>query len=255
MKEITLLGQNVNAFHGAAPDGNGEWGLGQLVRHISKIGGIDRIRYTTSHPRDMDDDLIAAHGELDNMMPFLHLPVQSGSDRILKAMNRGHTADHYRDIMRKVRDARPDIALASDFIVGFPGETDQDFEDTMALVRDIDYAIAYSFKYSRRPGTPASDMFAQVDEDVKNERLQRLQALLREQQERFNRSQIGRTLPILVTAKGRMSGQVHGRSPYMQSVHFEGSEDLIGQVADVKIVDASVNSLAGQLISRKEAAA
>ena len=255
VKEITLLGQNVNAFHGAAPDGNGEWGLGQLVRHISKIGGIDRIRYTTSHPRDMDDDLIAAHGELDNMMPFLHLPVQSGSDRILKAMNRGHTADHYRDIMRKVRDARPDIALASDFIVGFPGETDQDFEDTMALVRDIDYAIAYSFKYSRRPGTPASDMFAQVDEDVKNERLQRLQALLREQQERFNRSQIGRTLPILVTAKGRMSGQVHGRSPYMQSVHFEGSEDLIGQVADVKIVDASVNSLAGQLISRKEAAA
>ena len=255
VREITLLGQNVNAFHGAGPDKQGEWGLGQLVRHMAKIGGIERIRYTTSHPRDMDDDLISAHGELDKMMPFLHLPVQSGSDRILKAMNRGHTAEHYLTIMRKMRDARPDIALASDFIVGFPGESDQDFEDTMALVREVDYAIAYSFKYSRRPGTPASDMFGQVDEAVKDERLQRLQALLREQQERFNRSKVGQTLPILVTGRGRNPGQAHGRSPYLQAVHFDAGEDLIGQIVDVKIVGASLNSLSGELTNSKEAVA
>ena len=247
VREISLLGQNVNAYHGAAPalGENGEWGLGQLVRHIAKIGGIDRIRYTTSHPRDMDDDLIAAHGDTPQMMPFLHVPVQSGSDRILKAMNRGHTAESYLETLRKFREAQPDIALASDFIVGFPGESDRDFEDTMDLVREVNYAIAYSFKYSPRPGTPAADMFGQVPEDVKNERLQRLQALLREQQTAFNESKIGQTLPVLVTGKGRLEGQMHGRSPYMQAVHFDAPESVMGQIIDVVITGASLNSLSG----------
>lgn len=256
VRDISLLGQNVNAWHGAAPklEGGSEWGLGQLARHISKIGGIDRIRYTTSHPRDMDDDLIAAHGELPELMPFLHLPVQSGSDRILKAMNRGHTAEHYLDIMRKMRAARPDMALASDFIVGFPGESDQDFEDTMNLVREVGYAIAYSFKYSPRPGTPAADMFGHVPEDVKDERLQRLQALLKEQQTAFNASKIGETLSVLVTGKGRMPGQMHGRSPWMQSVHFQGPEHLNGQIVDVKVVSSTLNSLTGEYQHAVEAA-
>ena len=247
VREISLLGQNVNAYHGAAPalGESGEWGLGQLVRHIAKIGGIDRIRYTTSHPRDMDDDLIAAHSDTPQMMPFLHLPVQSGSDRILKAMNRGHTAESYLETLRKFREAQPDIALASDFIVGFPGESDRDFEDTMDLVREVNYAIAYSFKYSPRPGTPAADMFGQVPEDVKNERLQRLQALLREQQTAFNQSKIGQTLPVLVTGKGRLEGQMHGRSPYMQAVHFDAPESVMGQIIDVAITGASLNSLSG----------
>lgn len=256
VRDISLLGQNVNAWHGAAPklEGGSEWGLGQLARHISKIGGIDRIRYTTSHPRDMDDDLIAAHGELPELMPFLHLPVQSGSDRILKAMNRGHTAEHYLDIMRKMRAARPDMALASDFIVGFPGESDQDFEDTMNLVREVGYAIAYSFKYSPRPGTPAADMFGHVPEDVKDERLQRLQALLKEQQTAFNASKIGETLSVLVTGKGRMPGQMHGRSPWMQSVHFQGPEHLNGQIVDVKVIGSTLNSLTGEYTHAVEAA-
>ncbi len=255
VKEISLLGQNVNAFHGASPDGSGEWGLAQLVRHLSMIGGIERIRYTTSHPRDMDEDLIASHGDLANMMPFLHLPVQSGSDRILKAMNRGHTAAHYIDIMQKVRQARPDIALASDFIVGFPGESDQDFEDTMEMVREVNYAIAYSFKYSRRPGTPASEMFGQVDEAVKDERLQRLQALLRDQQTAFNASQVGRVLPILFDRKGRLEGQIQGRSPYMQSVYCDGPETLIGQIAPVRITKATLNSLSGERVTNEDAGA
>ncbi|WP_300391143.1 tRNA (N6-isopentenyl adenosine(37)-C2)-methylthiotransferase MiaB [Henriciella sp.] len=256
VRDISLLGQNVNAWHGAGPklDGDGEWGLGQLARHLAKIGGIDRIRYTTSHPRDMDDDLIAAHAEVPELMPFLHLPVQSGSDRILKAMNRGHTADHYLDIMRKMREARPDMALASDFIVGFPGESDQDFEDTMDLVREVGYAIAYSFKYSPRPGTPAADMFGHVPEEVKNERLQRLQALLREQQGEFNASKIGQTIPVLVTGKGRNQGQMHGRSPWMQAVHFDAPGHLIGQIVDVKVVGATLNSLAGEYSAAVEAA-
>ena len=256
VREITLLGQNVNAFHGPAPaiEGGDDWTLGQLCRHLSKIGGIERIRYTTSHPRDMDDDLIAAHGDTPALMPFLHLPVQSGSDRILKAMNRGHTADHYRDIIARVRRARPDIAIASDFIVGFPGESDADFEATMQLVRDIGYAIAYSFKYSSRPGTPAAEMHGHLSEAVKDERLQALQALLREQQTEFNASQIGKSLPVLVTGKGRNPGQMHGRSPYLQAVHFEGPESLNGQIVDVKIVGASLNSLTGQLARVREAA-
>ncbi|MEM7768172.1 MAG: tRNA (N6-isopentenyl adenosine(37)-C2)-methylthiotransferase MiaB [Pseudomonadota bacterium] len=273
VRDITLLGQNVNAFHGAPPSlgaagessvADSEWGLGQLCRHLAKIGGIDRIRYTTSHPRDMDDDLIAAHGDTPAMMPYLHLPVQSGADRILNAMNRDHTADHYLKLLDKVRAARPDIALASDFIVGFPGETDADFEDTMALVRAVNYAGAYSFKYSIRPGTPAGDMARQVPEDVKDERLQRLQALIRAQQTAFNQSKVGIRLPVLVTGTGRLEGQLHGRSPYQQSVHFDGPagvppETLVGQMIDVDIVSASLNSLAGllpdQIPGPREAAA
>lgn len=256
VREVTLLGQNVNAWHGAAPklEGGEEWGLGKLARHLARIGGFDRIRYTTSHPRDMDDDLVAAHAEVPQLMPFLHLPVQSGSDRILKAMNRGHTAEHYLDIMRKMRDARPDMALASDFIVGFPGESDQDFEDTMSLVREVGYAIAYSFKYSARPGTPAADMFGHVPEEVKDERLQRLQALLRDQQASFNASKIGETIPVLVTGKGRNPGQLHGRSPWMQAVHFDAPESLMGQIVDVKVVGATLNSLAGEYVAAVEVA-
>ena len=257
VREITLLGQNVNAWHGAAPalEGDGEWTLGALSRHLAKIGGIKRIRYTTSHPRDMDDDLIAAHGDTPEMMPYLHLPVQSGSDPILKAMNRAHTAEHYLSIVEKVRAARPDIALASDFIVGFPGERDQDFEDTMALVREVGYASAYSFKYSPRPGTPAADMFGQVPEEVKDERLQRLQALIREQQQAFNASKIGETVPVLVTGTGRMEGQMHGRSPWLQAVHFDGDVGMKGQIVDVEIIGASLNSLSGRLPVCAEAAA
>ncbi len=258
VREITLLGQNVNAYHGAAPaiEGGDEWTLSQLVRHLAKIGGFDRLRYITSHPRDMDDDLIAAHADTPELMPFLHLPVQSGSNNILKAMNRGHTREHYLDIMRRMKEARPDIALASDFIVGFPGESDKDFEDTMDLVREVDYAIAYSFKYSERPGTPAAEMFGQVPEDVKNERLQALQALLREQQTRFNQSKIGETIPVLVTGKGRREGQMHGRSPWLQSVHFDGAPELSGQIVDVAIGGATMSSLSGTLTKQsKEVAA
>ncbi|WP_300381737.1 tRNA (N6-isopentenyl adenosine(37)-C2)-methylthiotransferase MiaB [Henriciella sp.] len=256
VREITLLGQNVNAWHGAPPEieGGNEWSLGQLARHLSKIGGIERIRYTTSHPRDMDDDLIAAHGDTPELMPFLHLPVQSGSNRILKAMNRDHTAESYLDSLRRIREARPDIALASDFIVGFPGESDQDFEDTMNLVREVGYAIAYSFKYSPRPGTPAADMFGHVPEEVKDERLQRLQALLREQQGEFNASKIGETIPVLVTGKGRNPGQMHGRSPWMQAIHFDAPDHLIGQIVDVKVVGATLNSLTGEYATAVEAA-
>nr|WP_300998199.1 tRNA (N6-isopentenyl adenosine(37)-C2)-methylthiotransferase MiaB [Hyphomonas sp.] len=256
VREITLLGQNVNAFHGPAPaiEGGEDWTLGQLCRHLAKIGGIERIRYTTSHPRDMNDDLIAAHGDTPALMPFLHLPVQSGSDRILKAMNRGHTAGQYRDIIARVRHARPGIAIASDFIVGFPGESDADFEATMQLVRDIGYAIAYSFKYSSRPGTPAAEMHGHVSEAVKDERLQTLQALLRLQQTEFNAAQIGKTLPVLVTGKGRNAGQMHGRSPYLQAVHFDGPESLNGQIVDVRIVGASLNSLTAELLQVREGA-
>ena len=249
VRDLSLLGQNVNAYHGAAPamEGDGEWNLAQLLRHLAKIGGLDRLRYTTSHPRDMDLDLIAAHGDTESLMPFLHLPVQSGSDNILKAMNRGHNRDHYLDIMRRMREARPDMALASDFIVGFPGERDRDFEDTMDLVREVGYAIAYSFKYSERPGTPAAEMFGQVPEEVKTERLHALQALLRQQQTEFNASKTGHTVPVLVGGKGRQPGQLHGRSPWMQAVHFDGPDSLNGQIVNVKIIGASLNSLTGEL--------
>jgi len=256
VREVQLLGQNVNAWHGAGPslEGDAEWGLGRLVRHIAKIGGFDRIRYTTSHPRDMDDDLIAAHGDTPELMPFLHLPVQSGSNRILQSMNRGHTREHYLDIMRRVKEARPDIGFASDFIVGFPGESDQDFEDTMDLVREVNYCIAYSFKYSERPGTPAAEMFGQVPEEIKTERLHRLQALLWEQQTAFNQSKIGETVPVLVTGKGRNPGQVSGRSPWLQSVYFEGDDSLQGQIVDVAINHATQNAISGDLVRVKEVA-
>jgi tRNA-2-methylthio-N6-dimethylallyladenosine synthase len=253
VREIVFLGQNVNAWHGAAPaleaqgDGAKEWQLGELIRHVAQIGGIERIRYTTSHPLDMDDELIAAHGEVPELMPWLHLPVQSGSDRILKAMNRKHSAANYLKIIEKLRQARPDMAFASDFIVGFPGETERDFEDTMELVRAVGYASAYSFKYSRRPGTPAAEMFGQVPEDVADHRLQRLQALILEQQEAFNLTKQDAVFDVLFTGKGRNEGQILGRSPWMQSVHVEGPESLIGQIAQVRVIKAMRNSLTGAL--------
>jgi len=238
VREITLLGQNVNAYAG---------GLAELARRLAQIGGIDRIRYTTSHPRDMDDELIAAHGELDALMPYLHLPVQAGSDKILRAMNRGHGAEHYIRLVEKIRAARPDMALSGDFIVGFPGETEKDFEATLDLVRQVRYATAFSFKYSRRPGTPASAMPGQAPEEVKNERLQALNALLDEQQRAFNASQVGLTLPVLFEKPGRHPGQATGRSPYLQAVHADDAAHLIGQIVPVRIDAAAKMSLAGTL--------
>ena len=251
VREIVLLGQNVNAYHGKGPslEGGGDWSLAKLSRHIAKIGGIDRIRYTTSHPNDMSEDLIEAHGEVPELMPYLHLPVQSGSNKILKAMNRKHTIESYLATLEAVRKARPDIALASDFIVGFPGETESDFEDTMELVRAVGYAGAYTFKYSRRPGTPASEMHGQVASEVADDRLQRLQALINEQMRAFNASKVGHTFDVLFTAKGRNDGQILGRSPWLQSVHAEGPQDLIGQIAKVTIVGTMPNSLTGQLVT------
>jgi tRNA-2-methylthio-N6-dimethylallyladenosine synthase len=241
VREVTLLGQNVNAYD----DGEGG-GLAALIRRLAKIPGLERIRYTTSHPRDMDDALIAAHGEIDVLAPYLHLPAQAGSDRILRAMNRGHTAEHYQRLTERIRAARPDIALSGDFIVGFPGERDADFEATLQLVREVGYAGAFSFKYSRRPGTPAAAMPGQVPDEVKAERLSRLQALLADQQAAFNGAQVGRTLPVLFEKTGRREGQIAGRSPYLQAVHCEGEVQLIGQIAPVRIVAAGRNSLAGE---------
>jgi tRNA-2-methylthio-N6-dimethylallyladenosine synthase len=245
-REITLLGQNVNAYRGAGPHGE-DWTLAKLLHALSRVDGIKRLRYTTSHPRDMGDDLIAAHGEIEGLMPYLHLPVQSGSDAILDAMNRQHTADDYRRIVDRIRAARSDIALSSDFIVGFPGESDKDFEDTMTLIRDIEYAGAFSFKYSKRPGTPASAARKQIPEDVKSARLDVLQALLIEQQRTFNCSCEGRTLSVLFEKPGRKEGQAIGRSPYLQAVHVDGADELIGQIRDVKIVAVGPNSLKGAL--------
>jgi tRNA-2-methylthio-N6-dimethylallyladenosine synthase len=244
--EITLLGQNVNAYRGL--DGSSRIGLGALVRVLSRIEGLERIRYTTSHPRDVDDALIAAHAEESKLMPFLHLPVQSGSDRILAAMNRAHTIDDYLRVVERLRAARPDLALSSDFIVGFPGESEADFEATMTLVRDVGFASAFAFKYSARPGTPAALMDAQVPEPVKEERLQRLLALLREQQDRFNRASIGRVMPVLLERPGRHAGQLGGRSPYMQAVHVSGPESWLGRVVPVRIDACGPNSLAGTAV-------
>jgi tRNA-2-methylthio-N6-dimethylallyladenosine synthase len=241
VREVTLLGQNVNAYR----DEDGV-GLAVLAYKLAKIPGLDRIRYTTSHPRDMDEALIAAHGDLDALMPFLHLPVQSGSDRILKAMNRAHTVDSFLSILGRMRSARPDIALSSDFIVGFPGETDADFEATLDLVRQVEFASAFSFKYSRRPGTPASALPGQVDEAVKTERLARLQAVLEAQQRAFNARQVGRDLPVLFEKPGRHPGQIIGRSPYLQAVHCEGAASRIGAVETVRIIASAHNSLTGR---------
>ena len=244
VREITLLGQNVNAYRGA--DAAGQSNLAKLVNQLSQIQGIERIRYMTSHPRDMSDDLIAAHAANEKLMPFLHLPVQSGSDRILKAMNRGHTAAHYLNIIDRMRKARPDMAISGDFIVGFPGETDEDFEATLDLVREVQYASAYSFKYSTRPGTPAAERQDQVDENVKSERLVRLQTLIAEQTARFNASCVGKTFGVLLEKPGRQPGQLIGRSPYLQSIHIEGENLKIGELVNITIKSVGPNSLSGQ---------
>jgi tRNA-2-methylthio-N6-dimethylallyladenosine synthase len=241
VREVTLLGQNVNAYAG-------EGGLAALVRQLARIDGIGRIRYTTSHPRDMDEALIAAHAEVPELMPYLHLPVQSGSDRILRAMNRQHTTAAYLALIERIRAARPDIAISGDFIVGFPGESDADFEATLDLIRTVEHAAAFSFKYSKRPGTPASAMAGQVDEAVKDQRLQALQALLTQQQRAFNARQVGRTLPVLFERKGRHPGQILGRSPYLQAVHADGPDRLIGQIVPVRITASAMNSMTGDLM-------
>jgi tRNA-2-methylthio-N6-dimethylallyladenosine synthase len=240
VREITLLGQNVNAYN------DGAIGFSALLERLARIDGLARLRYTTSHPIEMSDELIALHGAEPKLMPFLHLPVQSGSDRILKTMNRKHDVALYLRIVERLRAARPDLALSTDLIVGFPGEKDADFEATLALVREVNFSSAFSFKYSRRPGTPAAAMKGQVAEAVKDERLQALQALLTEQQRAFNASQIGRELPVLVAGRGRRPGQAHGRSPYLQSVHFE-SDAAAGTIQRVRIEAASLNSLTGAM--------
>ena len=244
--EITLLGQNVNGYHGIGPDGKG-WSLGRLIREIAEIDGLQRIRYTTSHPRDMDDELISAHADVPQLMPFLHLPVQSGSDRILAAMNRQHTAADYLRLVDKLRKANPDLALSSDFIVGFPGETDQDFENSLELVRQVNYAQSYSFKYSPRPGTPASAMEDQVAEQIKEERLAAFHDLIAQQSGAFNRTCIGRTFDVLLDRPGRRDGQLIGRSPYMQSVFVSAPAAMMNTVQRLTILDAYPNSLAGTL--------
>ncbi|MFV1875176.1 tRNA (N6-isopentenyl adenosine(37)-C2)-methylthiotransferase MiaB [Nioella sp.] len=246
VREITLLGQNVNAYHGAGPDG--EWGLARLIRELATIDGLDRIRFTTSHPNDMEDDLIAAHGDCHKLMPYLHLPVQSGSDRILKAMNRKHTAADYVALIERIRAARPDLLLSGDFIVGFPGETEEDFEATMDLVRTVGYGQAYSFKYSARPGTPAAEK-PPVDASVADDRLQRLQALLTEQQRAAQDSMVGREVSVLFEKAGRLEGQLVGKSEYLHAVHAQAPEHLMGQIARVKIVESGPNSLKGELIA------
>lgn len=244
VKEITLLGQNVNAYHGT--DRNGaSWNLPRLIAAVAELDGIERIRYTTSHPGDMEDELLDAHGHIAKLMPYLHLPVQSGSNKVLEAMNRKHTAESYLDTIQKLRKIRPDIALSGDFIVGFPGETHEDFEDTMKLVRAANYASAYSFKYSARPGTPAASMKKLVRPDVMAERLQELQDLLNEQARAFNAQFIGRTIPVLFDRKGKEPGQLLGRSPHNQSVHTTGNARLFGQIVDVEIEHASKSALTG----------
>jgi tRNA-2-methylthio-N6-dimethylallyladenosine synthase len=245
VKELTLLGQNVNAYHGLGTKGE-TLTLAGLVAELSRIRGIERLRYTTSHPRDMTDDLIAAHAENQKLMPYLHLPVQSGSDTILKAMNRGHTAERYLRLVEKIRAARPDIALSGDFIVGFPGETDRDFRATLDIVRAVNYAGAFSFKYSARPGTPAAEHETQVSETEKTDRLHELQALITTQQAAFNATQVGRTLPVLLEKPGRHEGQLIGRSPYLQAVHLKADARLIGEIIDTHITGVGTNSLSGQ---------
>ena len=246
VRELVLLGQNVNAYRGDAAYGK-SWSLARLCEALAQIEGLARIRYTTSHPRDMADDLIAAHRDNDKLMPFLHLPVQSGSDTVLAAMNRQHKAGDYLRLIDRIRAARPDIALSSDFIVGFPGETDADFEATLELVRKVKYAQTFSFKYSKRPGTPAAAAMKQVSESVKSERLQALQKLLLEQQDDFNDAQIGRTLDVLFEKPGREDGQLVGRSPYLHPIHAQAPATMIGQIARVRVEMRTSNSLKGVL--------
>jgi tRNA-2-methylthio-N6-dimethylallyladenosine synthase len=247
VRELTLIGQNVNAYHGEGPDGV-TWSLGRLLYRLAEIPGLARLRYTTSHPRDMDDALIAAHRDLPTLMPYLHLPVQAGSDRILAAMNRRHTADMYRRIIDKVRSARPDIALSSDFIVGFPGETDADFLDTMSLIEEVRFASAFSFKYSPRPGTPAAELEDQVPEEAKAERLARLQDRLEAHRQAFNRGTVARTVDVLLEKPGRHPGQLAGKSPYLQAVHLQAEGLSAGDVVPVRITGAGTNSLSGETL-------
>ena len=246
VREITLLGQNVNAYHGEGPDG-GDWTLARLLRELAGIEGIERLRYTTSHPNDMSDDLIAAHGELEKLMPYLHLPVQSGSDRVLKAMNRRHRAEDYLRLIERIRAARPDIAMSGDFIVGFPGETEAEFADTLALAEAVGYGSAFTFKYSSRPGTPAAGAGEQVPEAVKDERLARLNAVIWRDQKAFQQSMVGRRLPVLVEKAGRMEGQMVGKSPWLHAVHFQAAPETAGQVVEVDVVESGPNSLSGRL--------
>jgi tRNA-2-methylthio-N6-dimethylallyladenosine synthase len=253
VREITLLGQNVNAWHGEGLDGRA-WGLGRLLARLAEIPGLDRLRYMTSHPRDMDEELIAAHHDLEALMPYLHLPVQSGSDRVLAAMNRRHTRADYLRLIERIRAARPDIALSGDFIVGFPGESDADFEDTLSIVEDVGYASAFSFKYSPRPGTPAATASDQLPDSVKADRLARLQAAIDRCQKNFNRSTVGHTAEILFERRGRHAGQIVGRSPWLLSVQVEAPESLIGSIGRVIIESVGANSLFGRLVGRETAA-
>ena len=246
VREVTLLGQNVNAYHGVGEEG-ADYTLARLIKELAKIDGLERIRYTTSHPNDMDDALIAAHGEIDKLMPYLHLPVQSGSDRILKRMNRSHTAESYLRLIERIRAARPDIVMSGDFIVGFPEETDADFEATMELVREVKYGYAYSFKYSTRPGTPAAER-PQVEPAIADERLQRLQGLITGQQREIQNSMVGRDVSVLVEKAGREAGQMVGKSEYLHSVHIDEAQAEIGDVVRVRIVDAKTNSLTARQI-------
>ncbi len=253
VREVTLIGQNVNAYHGEGADG-APVGLAALVRDVARIPGIARIRYTTSHPNDFDDDLVRAHAEVPALMPYLHLPVQSGSDRILAAMNRKHTADAYRRLVDRVRAARPDIALSSDFIVGFPGETDADFADTLALVRDIGFESAFSFKYSPRPGTPAADRADHVPEAVMSERLAELQRLLDTRRHAYQQAAVGQVFDVLVEKAGRYPGQVAGKTPHLLAVQFDAPQDHIGRIVPVRITEAGANSLFGERLPEVAAA-
>ncbi|MBL8573712.1 MAG: tRNA (N6-isopentenyl adenosine(37)-C2)-methylthiotransferase MiaB [Hyphomicrobiaceae bacterium] len=247
VREVTLLGQNVNAYHGAGPDGT-DWTLGRLLHRLAEIPGLDRLRYTTSHPRDMDDALLAAHRDLPQLMPYLHLPIQAGADRVLAAMNRKHTRADYLALIERIRAARPDIAMSGDFIVGFPGETEAEFAETLAVVDEVGYASAYSFKYSARPGTPASAEADQIADAVKSERLQRLQERIDAQARAFNRSRVGMTFDVLFEKPGKRAGQLVGRSPWLQPVHVMAPSQLIGEIAAVVIDDIGTNSLFGTLI-------
>ncbi|MDC1294007.1 tRNA (N6-isopentenyl adenosine(37)-C2)-methylthiotransferase MiaB [Candidatus Puniceispirillum sp.] len=252
-RELTLLGQNVNAYHGEHESGK-DWKLGRLIRALAEVDGLERIRYTTSHPLDMDDELIAVHGDVPQLMPYLHLPIQSGSNHILQEMNRRHTSDIYLAVIEKLRAIRPDIAMSGDFIVGFPGESDADFAETMALVSKVGYASAYSFKYSPRPGTPAATAKIQVPESVKSERLESLQQLLKAQQFAFNKGTEGKIVDILVERVGGREGQMAGRSPYMQAVNFIGNPDQIGQIVLCRLSEARQNSMNGDIVNLKGAA-
>jgi len=246
VREVTLIGQNVNAYHGEGPTGT-PWTLGQLLHRVAQVGGIARLRYTTSHPGDMEESLIAAHRDLDSLMPHLHLPVQSGSDSVLAAMNRRHTRAQYLATIERLRQARPDMAFSSDFIVGFPGESEDDFTATLSLVEEVGLVSAYSFKYSARPGTPAAEMAEQVPEAVKSERLARLQQAIDRQQARFNARCLGESFEVLFERKGRYPGQIVGRSPYLQMVQAAGPQTLIGDIGRVTITELSANSLFGAL--------